>query len=59
MPLPLIDQQEAVSSHIHKPFTALLNRHGRYPRIRHQNDLSHDAIISRLCVVLTIFDHML
>ena len=55
LPLPLIDQQQAVSSHIHKPFTALLNRHGRDLRIRHQNDLSHDAIISRLCVVLTVF----
>lgn len=55
LPLPLIDQQEAVSSHIHKPFTALLNRHGRDPRIRHQNDLTHDAIISRLRAALTIY----
>ncbi|OIJ87908.1 hypothetical protein BIV24_24055 [Streptomyces colonosanans] len=55
LPLPLVDQQGTVSSHIHEPFTALLNRHRCDLRVGHQNDPSHDAIISRACVVAASF----
>lgn len=46
LPLPLVDQQRAVSSHIHEPFAALLNRDGCDLRGGHQNDFSHAAISS-------------
>ncbi|MFH8374880.1 hypothetical protein ACH4A7_15300 [Streptomyces cyaneofuscatus] len=44
--LPLVDEQQAAPAHVHQRLTALLDGHSRNLRVGHQNDLSHEAIIS-------------
>lgn len=39
-----IDQQRGAAAHVHERFTAFRDGYGGDPRIRHQDDLTHDPI---------------